>query len=131
VKPGSKRHVILDGEWWEPPFEPIGEALTPAGLMSLVQGACADGAYTHQQIADWATRFWFEVREGNLRYQRGPDWDRAVATALDIDAQWDAYLVGTYSPAQLRTLDCSGVRLPKEWWVRWAAELTSGGLTPG
>lgn len=92
----------------------------------LIAGARPDGRYTHQQIKDWAARFWgrhirSEPVDPTLK---APEEIRLAANlAQEIEAQWDMFLVNTYKPSELQHLDFSQVRLPYEWFADWLAQL--------
>ena len=111
------------GRWTETPFEAISLPLEPASLSSLVVGT-SDGStrFTHQQISHWCAQFWLAhesakfVPDGFLKF---------VEIAEDIDAQWDLYLVGTYSLEELQCLEFASVKLPIEWFQEWAIQLQS------
>ena len=99
----------------------------PFSLDSFVRilrdGARADGSYTHQQIADWSDRFCQEVMEGSLEENATPELLRAADIALDVDAQWELFLVNTYSPDELQSIDFEAVRLPEDWFQDWLRKL--------
>lgn len=114
------------GSFTESSFEPLDLPFSVETLKQLlVQGTSANSPYTHQQIADWANRFWQECDEGSLADMADVDPIIAIAAdiASDIDAQWDLFLYNTYSLVQLRHLDFSQVVLPHEWFEGWLQQL--------
>jgi hypothetical protein len=112
------------GRWRETPFQPIDLPFTVVSLdQLLLAGVAADSAYTHQQIADWAGRFFFAVTEGHLGEEPDAELLHASDVAIDIDAQWDLYLVNTFSLRELQSMDFSSVRLPDDWLQDWLAKL--------
>lgn len=124
----NKRNRYL-GRWIETACEPVSLSFSNANLKMLLQAEVSGASpYTHQQIADWAWRFWRECDEfleGSLSdvAENDPQLAAAVEIASDIDAQWDGFLTGAYSLEQLQQMDFSQVRLPPEWFKSWLAEL--------
>jgi hypothetical protein len=118
-----KRNKYI-GSWTETPCEKVELPFTIESLRSLLSyGAGPDSPYTHQQIADWANRFWWECTKGSLSESSDPKLSAAAEIALDADAQWELFLVNTYSLEELQHLDFSSVRLPHDWFDKWDIQL--------
>src|ERR1043165_3757327 len=114
------------GSWQETAFSPIDMAFTVENLKSvLAYGLDAESPYTHQQIADWCVRFWLERDDGSLSDIEDSILDLAAEIALDVDAQWDLYLVNEYSFDELKSMDFSKVVLPHEWFKEWQNQLAT------
>ena len=112
------------GSWKESSFEKLGLPFTIGSLRTvLVSGADQASSLTHQQIADWCFRFWWEREEGLLSSIEDASLDAAAEVAIDVDAQWDLYLTNEFTLGELQTMDFSKVRLPEEWFDNWQSEL--------
>ena len=122
--PMSRRKNLYLGSYWEPKPAPIDLPLTITNLQTLLAaGASPKPLYTHQQIKEWASRFWWEKREGSLAEHNDPSLKGAIDLAQDVEMQWDMYLANTYSLQELQELDFSKVELPKGWFVDWLLRL--------
>ncbi len=113
------------GAYSESPFSSINLPFTLANFRALLaEGARPDARYTHQQIKDWADRFWgrytFPV---DPRADVPPEIKAVAGLAQEIEAQWDMYLANTYSLQELQSLDFSSIRLPHAWFADWLAQL--------
>ena len=106
----------------EMPDEPYNLQSFSQLLQNEISG-CA--AYSHQQIARWAWGFWWKCDEGELSDSARKDEQLALAAdvALDIDAQWDLFLLDQYSMEELQTLDFSTVEMPRAWFENWLKKL--------
>jgi hypothetical protein len=71
--------------------------------------------YTNEQFVAWCES---NVRKCRDDGQTG-DIDMLLDILKDVDAQWELYLVNTYSFEQLSVLDLSSVQLPKEYFQEW------------
>jgi hypothetical protein len=111
------------GKFVETDFEPIDLQFSIASLKHLLDSAVSSNLYTHQQVADWACRFWSECMEGELSQSEDEEIIRAVEIALDVNSHWDMFLYNTYSLEQLQNMNFSQVELPSEWFEKWRAEL--------
>jgi hypothetical protein len=102
----------------------IRKPFTSQSLRELLQwGLTPDSApHTHQEIAEWCLRF-CEVHHED--YEQSGARGSALRIADDVDAQWDLFLVNTYSSQELQRLDFSKVRLPVDWFAGWLARLES------
>jgi hypothetical protein len=110
--------------WQESPFEKLDLPFTIESLKEvLARGAGEDSTFTHQQIADWCFRFWWEREEGSLSCVLDDDLDIAAGVALDVETQWGIYLVEVFTLGELQSMDFSEVRLPEEWFGGWQHEL--------
>ena len=117
----SKKYI---GSWTETPCEKVELPFTIESLRFLLRyGASTDSPYTHQQISDWAYSFWWECAEGSLSESSDPQLSAGAEIALDANAQWELFLVNTYSIEELQQLDFSSVRLPPEWFEEWENQL--------
>jgi hypothetical protein len=129
TRPNSNRH---GGAWQETAFNKIDLPFTIENLKSILSYALdAEPLYTHQQIADWCYRFWWELDEGSLSGNEDPLLDKAAEIALDVDAQWGLYLINEYSVDELLAMDFSKVTLPYEWFREWHIKLMAHVLMKG
>ncbi len=112
------------GKWEETDFVPISLPLSIESLRALLTyGGSADSPFTHQQIKDWAFRFWWECNEGSLAEVDDAMLSLAADVAYDVHAQWDLFLANTYSLAELQRLDFALVELPRAWFLEWLRSL--------
>src|ERR687885_490270 len=78
--------------WQESPFQRLDLSFTLESLKKVLgYGMDEHSPVTHQQIADWCFRFWWEREEGSLSSAEDERLDTAAEVAIDIDAQWDLY----------------------------------------
>lgn len=123
--PKKRDHFV--GSYRESSAAPIKLPYTLASFRELLaDGMRADSRYTHEQIKDWATLFWWTQSEHPLlsRTDVPPEIKKAADIAQDIEMQWDMYLVNTYTLPELHSMDFSQVRLPAEWFANWLAQLS-------
>lgn len=117
----SGRNQIV-GEWVESNCKAIDLPFTLEALATVLGwGEKNDGApFTHQEIAYWCESFYLhhEEKEGEVE-------ETALNVAQDVEAQWDLYLVNTYSLEELQSLDFSTVVLPKEWFTEWLSAVNT------
>lgn len=91
-----------------------------AALQMLNWGAAPDlSPYTHKQIAEWCDRFWCQY----LEVDADPEIEPLLPVLADVDAQWDLYLVNTYSTSELQTMDFEHEQMPPEWFTEWLRKL--------
>ena len=111
--------------WQESRFEKLDLPFTVESLKKvLAHGADEHSVFTHQQIADWCFRFWWEREEGSLSVILDEDLDMAAEVALDVESQWGMYLLEEFTLGELQTMDFSKVRLPEGWFRDWQHALT-------
>lgn len=115
-----RRKYRLIGTHREQTAAPIELPFTITNLVSLLaDGANPNGCHTHQQIKDWADRFWW-VRYEQPLYEDVPSGLKAIAhLAQNVEMQWDMYLANTFTLVELNALDFSQVRLPGAWFAEW------------
>jgi hypothetical protein len=114
------------GSWKESPFETLKLPFTIESLKKvLASGVDKDSPSTHQQIADWCFRFWWEREEGSSSSVKGERLDLAAEVAIDVDAQWDLYLANEFTLGEFQSMDFSKVKLPEEWFRNRQHELAS------
>lgn len=112
------------GKWVETRAPSIDLPLTAESLRTLLSfGASAASPFTHQQIAHWAYRFWWECEEGSLVETEDPTLELAADVAFDVNAQWNLFLSNTYRLDELQALDFSAVELPRAWFDEWQRRL--------
>jgi hypothetical protein len=112
--------------WKESTFEKLALPFTVESLKTvLASGTDKNSRSTHQQIADWCFRFWWEYEEGSLSSFGDEGLDAVAEVAIDVDAQWDLYLANEFTLGELQTMDFSQVRLPEKWFDNWQKELAS------
>jgi hypothetical protein len=110
--------------WKETPFEKLDLPFTIESLEKvLAHGTDEHSPFSHQQIADWCFRFWWEREEGSLSGILDDELDLAAGLALDVDAQWDMYLANEFTLGELQSMVFSKVTLPEEWFRNWEQEL--------
>jgi len=86
-----------------------------AAVQMLRWGALPVGSpYSHKQIAEWCARFWGQYVEVDAP----PDIERLLPILTDVDAQWELFLVNTYSVEELR-IGYEQVRMPIECFEQW------------
>jgi hypothetical protein len=108
------------GSWQESPFEKLDLPLTIESLKKvLAYGTDEEAPFTHQQIADWCFRFWWEREEGSLSGIPDEELDLAAEVALDVESRWGTYLLEEFTLGQLQTMDFARVRLAKDWFRDW------------
>ncbi len=122
----KRKRTRLVGAYRESPAPPIDLPFPVANLRALLaEGVRPDARYTHQQIKNWADRFWWTQFEQPdfLGIDVPLDIERAADLAQDVQMQWDLYVANTYTLPELQHLDFSQVRLPLEWFAGWLAQL--------
>jgi hypothetical protein len=122
----KRKRTSFVGAYSEPPAPSIDLPFTVANLRALLtEGARPDAHFTHQQIKDWAARFWWTQSEQpfSLGADVAPDVEKAADLAQEIEMQWDMYLADTYTLPELQHLDFSHIRLPEEWFADWLTQL--------
>ncbi|MGI2203193.1 hypothetical protein ACROAH_04690 [Shewanella oncorhynchi] len=91
-----------------------------AALQMFKWGATPEFApYTHKQIAEWCDKFWCQYLEVDAE----PEIESLLPVLTDVDAQWDLYLVNTYSLSELQTKDFEHEHMPKEWFSEWLRQV--------
>ena len=117
---GRNRFV---GSWQESECRLIDLPWSAAALRQVLKwGATPDQApYTHQEIAFWCDR----LHMAHLDTDDGPEMEKVVRIAADVDCQWDLFLANTYPLTELKQLDFSTVQLPAQWFEGWLLELDS------
>ena len=79
----KRKRTRFLGAYSESPAPAIDLPFTLANLRALLaEGARPDARYTHQQIKDWADRFWWTQSE-QVVFQGG-DVPAAIAAAADL-----------------------------------------------
>ncbi len=78
------------GRWNATAFRQLSLPWGVASLRTLLrEGVDPHSPHIHQQIADWCGRYYVFLEEGDLGEST------AATIALDVDAQWDLYLVNS------------------------------------
>jgi len=114
------------GRWDETPFEKLTLPWEVKSFWRLLKiGSTPEPEYTHQQIVDWSARFWWEVLEGSMSENDDEALKAAADIAQDIEAQWDLFLVESFSLKELQTMNYGSVSLPKEWFQEWSDGLSN------
>ncbi|MGI4885514.1 MAG: hypothetical protein ACRYFR_11200 [Janthinobacterium lividum] len=115
-QPGRRRgRNKFVGSWQERGWQEITLPFAPNHLIILLQNGVDSAEFTHQDIAHWCDEFAMADRCGQLPRESVLFAD----IAEDVSAQWDLFLVNTYSLEQLQILNFSLVRLPTEWFSNW------------
>ena len=120
----SKRRRFV-GAYSEPLAPPIGLPLTVVSFRTLlIEGAQPNSQFTHQQIKDWAAKFWahYHLEFSGSRTEAHAEM-AASTIAQDIEVQWDMSLANTHTIEELQHLDFSQVRLPQQWFADWLDQL--------
>ena len=114
----------LGGQVEEPGAREIALALSKTNLIHLLQECTKDHSeFSHQDLCNWC-RINFERIFSNGVPLETVGIDESTYEVLnDIDAQWDLFLVNTYSIKQLQTLDLPQVKLPTSWFMDWLKQL--------
>ena len=72
--------------------------------------------FSHEDLANWCYQCLVKLHEENDE----DHFDKHFIEILsDIDAQWELYLVNTYSLGELKQLNFSKVELPLSWLKEW------------
>ncbi len=74
---------------------------------------------SHKQIAEWCYSFWCQFREVNLE----AEIESLLSIIADVDAQWELYLVNTYSLEELQTKNLEHEQMPREWFDDWLRQI--------
>ena len=115
--------------WQESSFKKLDSPFSIESLKKvLAWGAEEHSPWTHQQIADWCFRFWRERDEGSLSGTHDANLDLAAEVALDINAQWDMYLLNEFTLGELQSMDFSKVGLPEVWFRDWQNQLAKNDI---
>ena len=92
-----------------------------AAIQMLKWGANQSSSpYSHKQIAEWCDSFWCQF----LEVDADVEIESLLPILADVDAQWDLYLVNTYSLEDLQTKDLEREEMPKEWFNDWLQQVT-------
>lgn len=114
---GRNRYV---GSWAESDFIEIDCSFSKENLIYLLESVVnRTNHYTHQQICNWCDKYYMEYMNEDKLVE-----EKLYGILEDISAQWDLYLVNTFSLKELQQLDISEVRLPIEWFEKWLKDLT-------
>ena len=117
----KKNNLKYVGLWAETESKAITLPFTIAGIKTVLEwGANPEKSqYTHQDIAHWCCRFYMKMRE----IDADKAMDIAIDIAEDVDAQWELYMVNSFSLNELRNLDFSKERMPFEWFNNWLEKI--------
>lgn len=80
-------------------------------------------SFTHEDFANWCMVYADNFREVDFS---NPVEQSAYEVADDIDAQWELYLVNTYTLEQLQG-DRSKITVPDDWFKEWLVKLNYRG----
>ena len=106
-----------EGSWIDSNFTEIDWELSKENLVELLKSVVnRTSKFTHQQMCNWCDKHYMD--ETKL------DDEKLYDVLEDISAQWDLYLVNTYSLKELQKLELSKVKLPIEWFDRWLKALS-------
>lgn len=102
--------------------EPINLDFTRENALKIFAlGANLDGMYSHKQIAEWCDKFWCLY----LEVEPPAEIESLLPILTTVDAQWELYLVNTYSLQELKEGNFESVRLPSEWFEQWLQKATA------
>lgn len=98
-------------------------AYTPENLKDLLNKVCnKENSFSQFDFSKWCDNltmfFDDDEREELNEYETLAAW-----VATDIEAQWDLFLINTYSSKILQDLDLTKVELPHQWWIQWSEEM--------
>ena len=98
-----------------------------AVVQVLTWGAAPDQSpYSHKQIAEWCDRCWCAY----LDEDAPAEIERLLPILTDVETQWDLILANSYTIEQLRSQSFESVQMPKEWFVKWLAQVRLGAVVP-
>lgn len=123
---GKNRKSAFIGSYLEPSAAPIDLPFTVANFGALLsEGAQPESHFSHQQIKDWAARFWWQWFEQPpvAIADRSPSLREIANLAQEVEMRWDMYLGNQYALDVLQSLDFSQVRLPYPWFDEWHERL--------
>jgi len=88
-------------------------------------GIALPSGLSHEFIAAWCSRFAQYFRDEFDADRIGYDHKLRVAEEIaeDVDAQWELFLMNTYSSEELQHIDHSSLKLPFEWFQEWLEKL--------
>jgi len=89
---------------------------TEAAIEVLGWGASPEASpYRHKDIAEWCDRYWCVYMDVDAP----PVVEKLLPILADVDAQWELYLVNTYTLDELSSGSSDSARLPVEWFEEW------------
>lgn len=121
---GRNKYV---GKWTETEAKKIDVQFTRENLDFLLEKIISrEGlTFSHQDFANWCEDFFWDI-ERKEQLNADDTEDVKVSKILnDISAQWELYLVNTYSLEELQKLNFPEVKLPVEWFTNWLNLLRS------
>lgn len=71
--------------------------------------------HSHKDIAEWCDRFWCKHLDDDPLEEIA----RLLPILSDVDAQWELYLVNTFTLDELQRRTFNEVQLPAEWFREW------------
>jgi hypothetical protein len=113
---GRNRYV---GSWTETGWREIPLPFSRESLITVLSWGAGEqsSTYSHQDIARWCDRFHMAWVTEDLADSE--EVKAVVGITQDVSAQWELYLVNTYTLEQLQLIQFATVRLPNEWFQGW------------
>lgn len=98
--------------------------LSKQNLKSLLAGfILGESRYSHQDFANWCRVHFANIFSKDLDLKEIGIDEPTYEVLMDVDTQWDLFLVNTFKIEELQTLDLSTVKLPLEWFRDWLKQL--------
>lgn len=116
---GKDKYV---GKWIETEAKKLDVLFTRENLDMLLRKIITKEGLTfsHQDFVNWCEDFYWD-KEKKEEHFNADDIESVQLSKIlnDISAQWELYLVNTYSLEELQNLNFSEVGLPTEWYTNW------------
>ncbi|PSR54088.1 hypothetical protein AHMF7605_11430 [Adhaeribacter arboris] len=112
------------GQVIETGFKDIPLKLTKENLKELLTEIInQETKYTHQDFANWCRTHFSKIISQDIELEEIGIDEATYEVIMDVDAQWDLYLVNTFKIDELKELDLTKVHLPLEWFKNWLKQL--------
>lgn len=92
-------------------------------LKKLLEQVCnKENDFSQYEFSEWCDNLTMVFHDDD-REELSEEEAVAAGVARDIECQWDLFLINTYSPEELQTLDLFKIELPHHWFIEWHKEL--------